>query len=243
MDKINTDIFKVDIENYVAKLLLFLNAVKLQKDGEEPFLYTGGNRGPIYIDNRVLISHNSYRKIIAGFISNIILDIKPIDMDGFPWDISYIAGGATAGMPFAQDVADMLGLPYFYIREKKKEHGISDFVVGDLFNVLGKDLISIHPAVLVEDLITDGKSKEHFIEQLRKHCWCADCVVIFDREQGGREKLKSLGVELYSLTTMSKLLDVAFNNRIINSDTYSSIKDYLKDPRKWNEDRGFKWIV
>jgi orotate phosphoribosyltransferase len=235
---LNSINFDEEVSGYVSKILLYLEAVKIKKESEEPFLYTGGNRGPIYIDNRVLISHLTYRKIIAGFISNVIL-YKIID------DFDIIAGGATAGMPFAQDVADLLAKPYFYVREKKKEHGTKSDVVGDL-RIIEKDINDFDKfqckAILVEDLVTDGKSKEHFIEQLNNQKVSVEyCIVVFDREQGGKEKLHSLGVSLVSLTNMTKTLDIALKSSTISEKTFDYIQNYLKDPKKWSEERGYEY--
>ncbi|MHA1386284.1 MAG: orotate phosphoribosyltransferase [Candidatus Helarchaeota archaeon] len=216
------------IEIFTSTLLFHLEAIKLKKEQEEPFEYTSGKKGPIYINNRVLISHPYYKKIISGFFATIIeFEISE--------KISCIIGGATAGMSFAEQLADLLNKPYFYIKKKeKKPHGLKQYIVGDLSLLKGN-------VILVEDLITDGGSKEHFLDEIEKYIniKCNHCLVVFDREQGGKEKLEKRGVSLHSLTTLKKTLQIGLDSNFIDESTYHYVSKYLKDPEKWASDKGY----
>ena len=226
------------MSHYVSIILLEIGAVEIAKK-KDSFEYTSGNHGPIYIDNRILISYKKYRKIISSALKYLIdfyLDEEP----------KIVFGGATAGMPFAQDLADMLNVPYFYIRKKKKEHGSKQktSIVGDLRILQEYELRNSYPEVaLVEDLVTDGGSKFYFIEEINKFKLnCKYCFVVFDREQGAAQKLmEKFGVYLYSLTTLSKTLSIGAKHHYLSNEELLSVREYLKDPKQWNLDKGFEW--
>lgn len=224
--------FREPIQRFVSMLLLHLGVVKITKEDEEPFEYTSGNRGNIYIDNRILVSHIAYKKIIAGFMFNII------EME-IPEKVSCVFGGETAGMSFAEQLSDISGLNYFYVRKKAKEHGDKrqkkrSRVVGDLKRLQGN-------GILIEDLITDGKSKISFLEAIRDHVECRRCIVVVDREQGGSELLKENECILYALTSLKHVIDTALKLRKIKEETYKSVREYLSNPKEWNVSRGYKW--
>jgi len=220
---------QVAMQNYVSILLLKLGAVKINKD--EPFKYASGNVGPIYVDCRVLISHPIQKKIIAGFFANLLSDID--------YEIDLIAGGETAGMSFAEELADLVNKPYYYIRKEQKEHGLQGRVVGDS-NIYAHKIMM---GLLVEDLITDGKSKISFIDALRDaSIQCEYCFVVIDRQQGGKESLSNINVKLYSLTTLIGTLSVGRETEVIDEETYQDVLHYLEDPEKWSVDRGYDFI-
>lgn len=217
------------MEEYTAMLLLLLDAVKIKKLGEEPFTYTSGNKGPIYIDCRVLISHPAQMNILSGFLKTLI------DTYILEERIDFIAGGATAGMPFAQKVAELLGVPYFYIRKADKKYGIKDRIVGDQSLLRGN-------GILIEDLMTNGASKIDFVNALRAvGVECNFCFVVFNREQGGDERLRANGVYNYDIVRLRRTLGIAVNKGIIDLPTFDMLQEYLNDPKKWAEVRGYEF--
>ncbi len=212
---------------YTALTLLELGAVKLNV--KEPFVYANKNRGPVYVDNRLLVTESKHKGAIASFMAEM-LDNE------IHSDINMIAGGETAGMSPAERLAQLVNLPYFYVRKEPKGHGGKNVVVGN------PDRIS-PPALLVEDLITDGGSKLSFIDNMRaERAYCNVAFVIFDRLQGGRESLlQERNCELYSITDLQQTRDTAVKKGYLSEEENAAIGDYLANPKKWNLERGFDW--
>jgi len=221
---INND-FKNSAREYTSTLLWHIGAVRFMES--EPFKYASGNHGPIYIDVRRVISHPIHKKVIAGFLANIVT----LELDR---DIDTIIGGETAGMSFAEQLADLINKPYYYVRKKPKGHGLSSSIVGD-------PLVIGNKAVLIEDLINDGRSKIMFGKEIRKYMTCNDVVAIYDRQQGGRELLKKSNYNLYSVTEQDFTFDLGKRIKCITDDQYEDYLDYMKDAKQWNEDRGLEW--
>ena len=128
------------IAKEVAKSLLDIKAVSLSP--QDPFTWASGIRSPIYCDNRVTMSYPAVRKQIAQGLADLIKEKYP--------DAEVIAGTATAGIPHAAWIADILGLPMVYIRSKAKDHGTGRKIEGKISE--GQKM------VVVEDLISTGGS-------------------------------------------------------------------------------------
>jgi len=137
-----------------AKLLVSIGAVELRTDREKWFTWASGERAPIYCDNRVVISYPAVRKQIARGLAESIRQAYP--------DVEVIAGTATAGIPHAAWVADLLDLPMVYVRGSAKDHGKGKRVEGRPLRgertVLVEDLISFGGSALtaVEGLASEG---------------------------------------------------------------------------------------
>ena len=140
------------ISKLTAKMLIEVEAVRFSSN--EPFKFTSGWASPVYIDCRKLISYPRVRNTLMDFSASVITQNI-----GFE-SIDSIAGGETAGIPFAAWIADRLMLPMQYVRKKPKGFGRNALIEGDF-----KDDSHI---LLVEDLTTDGNSKIKFCEALRK---------------------------------------------------------------------------
>ena len=135
-----------------AKMLLEVQAVLFNPD--KPFIFTSGWASPVYTDMRKIISYPRLRKRILDFAVTVIerdIGYEALDV---------IAGGETAGIPYAAWIADRLALPMQYIRKKPKGFGRNAQIEGDLHDN-GR-------ALLVEDLATDGRSKVNFCNALRE---------------------------------------------------------------------------
>lgn len=201
------------IKNMVAQLLWKTQAVKISVD--EPFKLVSGNYSPIYINCRSLISSPVAMDLISAAVHWWC--------DNFKIKTDVIAGGETAGIPFAAYVAQKLSKPMVYVRKQPKGHGLGSSVEGSIQK--GQKVL------LIEDLITDGGSKENFIAGLRNDgAEVTDCMVIFDREQGGEAFLKNLGVTLHALCTMSSVIQAGLDKKIISNEDKEEIQEYLSTP-------------
>jgi orotate phosphoribosyltransferase len=208
-------------EEAVALMLLDVGAIKLSVDS--PFRLVSGSYSPIYINCRQVISDPTFMALFVT-CTRLICERKQIRMD-------VVAGGETAGIPFAAYLAQGMSLPMVYVRKAKKNHGIDSLVEGAL-----PDGAKV---VLVEDLITDAGSKLHFIEAIQASGGTIeDVIVLFDREQGGREALLSRGVQLHAVTGMATAMRVAEEANILSDTTLRSVREYLASPHEWQAKRG-----
>jgi orotate phosphoribosyltransferase len=212
---------------FTALTLLELGAVKLNV--KQPFTYASKNKGPVYVDNRFLVTESKHKGAVASFMAEML------DNEVYS-EINMIVGGETAGMAPAERLAQLINLPYFYVRKEAKQHGKKSTVVGNPAMIKP-------PALLVEDLITDGGSKLTFIDNMRAEgASCNVVFVIFDRLQGGADALlRQKACELYSITDLQQTRKVAVEKGYISVEDDANIEEYLKDSRKWNLDRGYDW--
>src|SRR6187397_373418 len=168
----------------VAEKLLQVNAVKLNP--ENPFTWASGWKSPIYCDNRKVLSFPFIRDYIKSELCNVVFEKFP--------DAELLAGVATAGIAWGAMAADQLKLPFVYVRPKPKEHGLGNQVEG--FFEAGQK------AVVVEDLISTGKSSLQVVDVLRNAgVEVIGLVSIFNYGfTAAQEAFKKAGVELESLT-------------------------------------------
>lgn len=206
------------IRETAAIFLWDYGAIKINLD--EPFKLVSGNYSPIYINCRLVISNPTIMRLFTSF-AQIICDRKDIRKD-------IVAGGETAGIPFAAYIAQSLSLPMIYVRKSKKGHGIASLVEGRI-----SDNARV---ILVEDLITDGRSKLSFIDAICESGGIVkDVLVFFDRLQGGCEVLEARGIRLHSVTDMNIALTVAKDSKFVQVSHLESVQEYLENPRVWSE--------
>ncbi len=202
----------------IAKILLENKAVKLSFN--PPFTYVSGIKGPIYTDNRVLISFAKARDAIVEAL------VEAVQANKLEFD--YVAGTATAGIPWASFVAYKLGLPMIYVRPKPKEHGTGKQIEG--FLEAGKKVL------VLEDLVTTGGSSLKTVEVVKNEgkCECDTVLCIFTY---GLEKSKKAfseaGVGLFALTNLDELLKTAVAEKYISSEDEVKILEYKADPENW----------
>jgi orotate phosphoribosyltransferase len=214
-DKLNEEIYK-RIREIAALKLWDIGAIKINVD--EPFRLVSGSYSPIYINCRQVISDTSFMKLFTAF-AHFICQRSEIKFD-------VVAGGETAGIPFAASVAQSFSLPMVYVRKKTKDHGVASLVEGNI----KKDSV----VLLVEDLITDAGSKIHFIEGIKAAGGIVtDVIVLFERLQGGREELGKIGIKLHSLTDMNEAISLASVFGQIKPQDIQSLDEYLRDAEKW----------
>lgn len=212
------------IRDVVSALLWEVSAVKISAG--EPFTLASGNRSPLYVDCRVIISYPWARGIVSA-CAQWLYEAGKLNAD-------YIAGGETAGIPFAAWLAERLSKPFVYVRKQPKGYGTGAQIEGHL--PPGKQVL------LCEDLITDGKSKLVFVDGIQQAgCEVKDCLVVLDREQGGREVLAQRGIALHALSDLTGFIRLVNAAGYLAADARASIEDYLDDPAGWHAARGYQY--
>jgi len=205
------------MKHEIAEQLLDIKAVFLQPN--DPFTWSSGLKSPIYCDNRLTLSYPKVRKNIATGLASLIKDKFP--------ETEVVAGTATAGIPHAAWVSDLLDLPMVYIRSKAKAHGKGKQIEGKVEK--GQKV------VVVEDLISTGGSVINAVESLREAgCDVLGVVAIFTYElPKGNEMLGEAEITAYSLTDYTSLLNVAQEKGYIEEADLASLKAWKENPEKW----------
>jgi orotate phosphoribosyltransferase len=202
----------------VAQYLQETGAV--QVNTKEPFKLHSGKYSPIYINCRKLLSS-------PFAMSHVTLSFHQL-LHVHAYNPKVIAGGETAGIPFAIALAYTMHKPAAYVRKVPKDYG------GRGSLVEGADVKGA-TTFLVEDIITDGGSKLEFIKTLREAGAIVDyCFVVLDRDQGGQEKLQEYNVQLESLCSMEVLMEQLFASDLGTAEK-KSLSSYLQDPDGWEK--------
>lgn len=213
------------ISELTVRMLMEVDAIRFRTD--RPFMFTSGLASPVYIDCRKLISFPRIRSTLMDFaVSTILRDVGFETLDS-------VAGGETAGIPFAAWIADRLGLPMQYVRKKPKGFGRNVQIEGHLPE--GARVL------LVEDLTTDGGSKIKFCEAIRRAgAEVADTMVIFyyDIFPETRTTLAEHGVRLHSLATWWDVLDQAKVANHFDTATLKEVEGFLHAPLEWSGRNG-----
>jgi orotate phosphoribosyltransferase len=203
----------------VAEFLLQIKAVKLQPNN--PFQWASGWKSPIYCDNRVSLSYPTVRTYIRQRLSEAINDVFP--------GVNLIAGVATAGIPQGVLVAQELGLPFAYVRSAAKDHGMNNQIEGEV--QAGQKV------VVIEDLVSTGKSSLKAVEALR----AADLEVIglvsifnYGFPQAA-ENFEQANCKLVSLSNYSDLIDQALISGFITDKDVEVLKTWREDPANWTQ--------
>lgn len=210
---------KEQIAKRAAKILLDTKSVLINT--KEPFTYTSGKIGPIYVDIRRLISFPVERKILMDDAARLI---EPLKMD-------YVAGGETAGIPYAAFLAERLNLPMLYVRKKPKDHGRMAQIEGHIEKNGNK-------VILIEDLLTVGSSQQVFVQALREaNMEVQNSFVIFSYEIYPQSKinLDEMKIKLHSLTNWWAVLKVIKSEKYFDDETTASLEKFLNAPDEWAE--------
>jgi len=220
----NTFPDKALIAETVARMLLEIGAVHIRAD--EPYTFTSGLRSPVYTDCRKIISYPRVRSAIIDFGVSVIL--RDAGFEKF----DAIAGGETAGIPYAAWIADRMGLPMLYVRKKPKGFGRNAQIEGDL-----KEGARV---LLVEDLTTDGGSKIKFAEAIRnagatvEHTFAPFYYDIF---KDTPDRLAKVGMKLHYLSTWWNVLDVCRKDGLF-AGQLETAEAFLKAPLEWSAANG-----
>ncbi|HEY1024921.1 MAG TPA: orotate phosphoribosyltransferase [Sphingobacteriaceae bacterium] len=208
---------KSETEEKVAEFLLQIKAIKLQPNN--PFTWASGWKSPIYCDNRVTLSYPSIRTYIRQNLSALIQEEYG--------SVGLIAGVATAGIPQGVLVAQDLGLPFAYVRSKPKDHGRGNLIEGEIFE--GQRV------VVVEDLISTGKSSLQAVEALREAgCDVAGLVAIFSYGfDAAEENFKAAKCRFSTLCNYSSLIDYASEHNFVSREEVELLRKWRENPAEW----------
>ena len=203
-----------------ARVLLDIKAVNFRPD--EPYVFTSGRVSPVYIDCRKIISFPKERTRVLDLAASVTREA--IGADG----LDAVAGGETAGIPYAAWLAERLDLPMLYVRKQPKGFGRMAQIEGDMpegWRVL-----------LVEDLATDGGSKINFIRALKEAgAIVTDTLVVFHYGifPQSTASLAAEGVRLHALATWRDVLDEARRGGDFPTEVLDKIELFLVDPDGW----------
>ncbi len=206
-----------DVSLNVSEFLLQIKAIKLQPNN--PFTWASGIKSPIYCDNRKILSYPKIRTFIRQEMVKVLEDNF-----GRP---DVIAGVATGGIALGALVAQELGLPFIYVRSKQKEHGLSNQIEGHAEK--GQSVI------VVEDLISTGKSSLNAVEALRDFgCSIKGMVSIFSYGlQESKDNFKEAKCPLVTLAHYDTMLTKAVETNYITPQDLKLLRDWKKDPKNW----------
>lgn len=215
---------KEEIARLTARMLLEIGAVNFNT--REPYTLASGLPSPSYIDCRKLISFPRIRSALMDFL--VVTVMRDAGFEAF----DNIAGGETAGIPFAALVAERMALPMTYVRKKPKGYGRNARIEGAMSE--GERVL------LVEDLTTDGGSKLSFVDAIRDTgASCGHTAVIFyyDIFPETTKTLGDHGVQLHYLCTWWDVLAEAKAQGAFDDETLTEVESFLNDPRAWQEAR------
>lgn len=210
-----------------ARILLEIGAVNFRP--EEPYILTSGRASPVYIDCRRLISFPTERTRVIGHA------VEAITAAGSAKPIAAVAGGETAGIPYAAWIADRMKLPMLYVRKKPKGFARMAQIEGDMPE-------GCH-ALLVEDLATDGGSKINFVNAIRKAGGTVDRVFVvfyYGIFPEALDTLEAMGVKLVWLAAWSDVIAAAEEGKFFSADKIADVRAYLDDPHGWSAAHGGK---
>jgi orotate phosphoribosyltransferase len=208
-----------------ARALLEVGAVALRPD--EPFTYTSGLKAPVYVDCRKLIAYPRIRGTLTALGAATIA--REAGLERF----DAVAGGETAGIPFAAWLADALALPMQYVRKSPKGFGRNAAIEGDLKEG--------QRTLLVEDLATDGGSKLRFAAALREAgAEVAHCFVVFHHDifPESRDRLAAEGLTIHALARWSDVMAAAAESGAFEPALLSEVERFLAAPLAWSAARG-----
>lgn len=200
-----------------AEKLLHIKALKISPD--QPFTWASGWKSPVYCDNRKILSYPHVRDYVKSELANTI-------MENFP-DAESLAGVATAGIPHGALAADLLRLPFIYVRSKPKGHGLSNQIEGVLTE--GQKV------VVIEDLVSTGMSSLEAVDALRAAG--ADvigmCALFTYGFPQAEEAFAKANVKLITLSNYNALMEVAASQNIIQQSDMEKLGQWRISPSTW----------
>jgi orotate phosphoribosyltransferase len=206
-----------ELERLIAEKLLQIKAIKLQP--ANPFTWASGWKSPIYCDNRKTLSYPAIRNFIKIELARIIQEKYP--------RATAIAGVATGAIAQGALVADLLELPFVYIRSEPKDHGLENIIEGELKTDA--------KVVIIEDLVSTGGSCLKAVQAVRNFgCEVVGIVAIFTHGFPIVEKrFKEAKVPLITLSNYNTVIEEAVRIKYITEDDVETLKEWRKAPDKW----------
>ena len=204
-------------KSQTAELLLKLKAIKLNPS--DPFIWTSGWKSPIYCDNRILLSDPKSRNIIANYFSEIIKNKYD--------DVEVIAGVATGAIGIGILVAQKLNLPFIYVRPEAKKHGRKNQIEGKISEN--------QKIVVIEDLISTGKSSLNAVKALREsNLEVMGMVAIFTYGfNKSIENFEKNKIDLDTLSDYNGLIKKATEIKYVKEKDLETLKKWNEDPENW----------
>lgn len=207
----------INTSKKIAQMLFDINAVTFSFT--KPYLYTlvSGIRGPMYCDNRKLISYPNKRRIVVNQIVKIARNL----------DFDIVGGVSTAGIPWAALIAERLSKPMIYIRPKSKDYGKRRQIEGDLKK--GDKVL------IIEDLVSTGASAISAIKSVRRNGGrVSDCIFIFTYDiDVATKNFKSAKCKMHPLLKFSDLVDVAIKRNYISEKEIKELLLWHRNPKKY----------
>jgi orotate phosphoribosyltransferase len=216
---------KKTIAELTAKMFIEVEAVRFNT--EKPFIFTSGWASPVYLDCRRLISFPRVRQTLMKFGEETVLRDAGFEM----FDV--VAGGETAGIPFAAWMADRLMLPMQYVRKQPKGFGRNEQIEGLV--------VEGQRTLLVEDMTSDGRSKVNFCNALRKAGAKVEHIFVlffYDIFPEAPKILAEMNVKLHTLATWWDVLAVAKANSYLPTVVLDEVEKFMNDPPSWSEAHG-----
>ena len=203
----------------IANYLLQIKAIKLET--EKPFQWSSGIYSPIYCDNRIVLSFPKIRKLICDCFVEIIK--KKYN------DTELVAGVATGGIGMGMLIAEKLDLPFVYVRPQAKKHGRKNQIEG----LIKKNI----KAIVIEDLISTGKSSLNAVDALKKEkVNVIGLISLFSYElEDAKKNISKSGLNYCSLSNFSDLIKIALSTNYINTKQKEEIFKWRLNPQKWRE--------
>lgn len=204
-------------EKLIASLLLQCQAIRLSP--EKPFQWASGWLSPIYCDNRKTLAYPDIRNSIKYSFADLIKEKF--------FSTEAIAGVATGAIAQGALVADLLGLPFMYVRSSAKEHGLENLIEGDPRP--GQRV------VVIEDLVSTGGSSLKAVQALQQ-CGCEVLGMVAIFTYGfpkAEERFREAGCALYTLSNYSTMLELALETGYIENDTLELLKIWRQSPENW----------
>lgn len=203
----------------MSEFLLQIKAIKLNV--AKPFTWASGLNSPIYCDNRLTLSYPKIRTFIRQeFVKIINEQYGPVDV---------IAGVATGAIAHGVLVAEDLGIPFVYVRSADKKHGMGNKIEGRVE--------SGQSVVVIEDLISTGKSSLAAVEALREvGCNVKGMIAIFSYLLTvAKNKFKDANCQLYTLSDYNTLIQQALEEEYISESDLNKLLKWRENPEKWSE--------
>ncbi|MBC8286794.1 MAG: orotate phosphoribosyltransferase [Nitrospinae bacterium] len=210
------------IAENIAQIALEVGAIRI--NARQPFTWASGYKMPIYNDNRLLLGNAEHRALIAEGFKNLLKK--------YAVEVEVIAGTATAGIPHATTLADLLQVPLIYVRSTAKSHGMGNKIEG----VLKKN----QRVLVIEDLVSTGGSAANAVTAIREAGGMVDhCFSIFSYGfPEASEKFKGISCQIHSILVFSQLLQVAQSTQDISPNDIETLNSWQKAPFEWGK-KGF----
>lgn len=201
----------------IASKLIEVKAIKLQPNN--PFTWASGWKAPIYCDNRKTLSYPQIRSLIKLELARVISETFG--------DVEAIAGVATGAIAQGALVADLLGLPFVYVRSSPKDHGLENLVEGEL-----KPNSKV---VVIEDLISTGGSSLKAAEAIRNFgCEVLGMVAVYTHGfPMAEQNFEKAEVKLVTLTDYDQVIEEALRRGYISAENVELLREWRKSPETW----------